>query len=242
MSEYYTHLLIPASKTFVPSTVTIQRFFEQLVHLEIIGKDYQLLFSNIKKTTPRFWKLQSLFSNKIQTQAPSRRPLNPRKLSTLSQITDIQEQEYNLTMACASQTANPPLHVGFPDNNGIWQPWQESISCEIHCHSRASLVRLSNYKKGENPNEPSPDPASYIPCFDEDCSEEELDGYFTHPEKEGLILIPQAGCGRFWIEFCCGKWLYPRLVNDGVANLTPAVMNMVHNVFQSPFIEACSWG
>jgi hypothetical protein len=103
---------------------------------------------------------------------------------------------------------------------------------------------LSLFKPGENPNAPltEEDLTNVMPEFDVDCGEDERDGLFVHPEAPNGILIPNAGCGQFWVEFEYGKWLYPRLKGRSVNLLSPAVTNLATKIFGAQFIEACSWG
>ena len=209
MGESYTHLLISVSKSYRPTAQPVCQFLEQMIQTGAIGRDHEISFGKVVKDEPRTWKGPNPFTGKMQRhRMPSRRRPRAEHLSAASQIVPLaeQEQEYDVSVVSTLPPTNPPLDIGGVDEKGTWQSWAEPYHLEICCRVRESLVRLCHLKSGEDPNTPD----FWNPKFDEDCTDDESEGFFEHPLLPSPIRIPNAGCGRFWIEFEYGKWLYPR--------------------------------
>lgn len=243
MGESYTHLLISVSKTYRPTPQAVCQFLEQMIQTGSVGQDHKISFGKVVKAEPRSWEGPNPFTRKMQKhRMPSRRRQRAEHLSATSQIVALaeQEQEYDVSVVGTVPPTHPPLDIGGLGKDGTWQSWAGPYHLAIFCRVRNSLVRLCYLKSGEDPNGPPHDIG--IPTFDEDCAEGELDGLFVHPLSPSPIRIPNAGCGRFWIEFEYGKWLYPKLTNDSVALLDPGVTRLAAETFGTAFVEACLWG
>ncbi len=249
MSETYTHLLIPTSKICRPTAKSVSLFMEQIILTGSIGQDNHISFAKVAKVEPRFQEARNPFTGEIlKMTVPSRRTEKAQRLSAASQIVVIaeQEQEYDVSITSELLPANRCLDVGV-SNGGTWRPWKtEPFHLDIRCRVRGSVVRLCQFQPGDHPNAPFSDSAKmmdFTPRFDEDCTEDEQDrGLFIHPEAPNGIHIPKAGCGRFWVEFEYGNWVYPRMKNDSVAPLDPSVTRLAAEIFGTSFVEACSWG
>jgi len=249
MSLSYTHYLIAASKEYRPTPQSVGQFLERVIQSHAIGEDYRIDCAGVVKVEPQFRKERKFFTTrmvKIRT-IPRKRPRREQVPTTSRAVTLAeQEQEYDILVTSTIPPANPPLNIGCADKGGNWQSWTGPYHLQICCHVRRSLVRLSLFKPGDAPNAPLTDIANFItdntPQFDEDCTEDERDGLFVHPNARDGIVIPNAGCGTFWVEFEYGKWLYPRLKGDDLALLDPAVTDLARRTFETDFVEACSWG
>jgi hypothetical protein len=241
--EAYTHLLVSVSKTYRPTAEVVCRFLEWIIQAGAVGVDHKISFRKVVRVEPRFHDGPNTFTGKgtYRMWMPSRRRPHREDLSAVSQAVALaeQEQEYDVSVESTAPPTHPPLDVGAVDKNGDWQRWEEAYYLAIRCRVRNCAVRLCPLKIGEDPNHRPVD--AYIPTFDEDCAEDELDGLFEHPLPSDPILIRNAGCARFWIEFEYGKWLYPRLKNNGVDVLDQAVVNAATDIFGTAFIEACLW-
>ena len=168
---------------------------------------------------------------------PSRTMPHPERLADTSAIVALAEcePEYDVLIVSRRPPRSPPLNVGRVDPNGDWRPYEGAYYLEISCRVRNSPVRLCSLNVANDTGDAGPS------LFDEDCGEDDLDGFFIHPESPTAIRIPNAGCGQFWIEFAYGKWLYPRLHNDRLALLNEEVRSLATATFGTAFIEACSW-
>jgi hypothetical protein len=243
MGESYTHLLISVSKTYRPPAQAICHFLERMIQTGSAGQDHKISFGKVVKSEPRSWEGLNPFTREMHKHTmPSRRRQRAEHLSAASQIAALAEQEpeYDVSIVSTVPPTHPPLEIGGIEKDGTWQAWTAHYHLGIHCRVRNSLVRLCYLKSGEDPNGPLPE--IWIPMFDEDCSEDELDGFFEHPLSPSPIRVPKAGCGRFWIEFEYGKWLYPKLKNDSVVLLDLDVTRLATETFGTAFVEACSWG
>jgi len=63
-------------------------------------------------------------------------------------------------------------------------------------------------------------------------------GYFTHPDAEETIEVPNAGCAHYWIAFELGKFLFP-MFRDGLAALDPRIVHLATECFGDEFAEGC---
>jgi len=85
------------------------------------------------------------------------------------------------------------------------------------------------------------DIAKWQPIFDEDCSVDDGEGSFVHPEQAG-IRIPKAGCSTFWIEFRYGKLIFPLLKEGSLDLLDHSIVALARKTFGQDFVQACHWG
>ena len=170
----------------------------------------------------------------------TRRRTNSQELSAVSQIlTEDESQDYDVVVTSEVTPSNPPLNVGFPDKDGIWQPWTEPYWLQAGVRVRNSLVRLYYPQSNEDPE--SLRRGYKIPPFGQDCDENELDGVFQHPDHPEAIVVPYGGCGRFWVEFEYGKWVYPKLEGGCLRLLNPNLTTLATDTFGTEFVEGCSW-
>jgi hypothetical protein len=249
MSESYTHYLIAESKEYRPTPQSVGQFLDRVIQTHAIGDDYHIDCAGVVKVEPQFRKVRKFFTTKMEKiRTPPRKRSMREQVPTTSRAVALteQEQEFDISVASTLPPTNPPLDIGCADDNGTWQSWTEPYHLRICCSVRKSPVRLCLFKPGDAPNAPLTNIADFItnitPQFDEDCAEDEKDGLFVHPEAPDGIVIPNAGCGTFWVEFEYGKWLYPRLKDDSLALLNPVVIEWATEAFGTHFIEACSWG
>jgi len=239
MSESYTHLLISTSKTHRPTAQAVCQFLEQLIQTGLVGQDHAISFSKVVKAEQRYWEATNPFTGKFERhRMPARRMQHAKPVPAASQILALaeQEREYDVSVVSTVPPTNPPLEIGSVGEKGTWQSWTGPYHLKIGCRVRASLVCLCVL------TDPCLPPDIEAPTFDEDCADDWTDGFFEHPLLPSPKRIRNAGRGRFWIEFEYGKWLCPRLKNDGVALLAPGVTRLAEETFSTGFVEACLWG
>jgi hypothetical protein len=257
MGESYTHLMIPVSKDFRPTATVVCQFLEKMTHAGMIGAEQTIKFHGLAKDEPARQDIARLlrsgwnpFARRIQPLDPfgrpnlvtvfTRRVAHSRQLSAVPHIlAEDESQEYDVFVASGVPPSNPPLNVGFPEN-GVWQPWSKPYWLQIVIRVRNSLVRLYYPQRNDDPE--SLRRGYRIPPFDQDCDENELDGIFQHPDYPEAIGVPYGGCGRFWVEFEYGKWLYPKLEGGCLRLLHPDLTRLAIDTFGTEFVEGCSWG
>lgn len=242
MSEYYTHLLIPVSPEFRPEPGAVTEFVQGLISNGNVATPFGLSFSRVIKEPGRVRTIRNVRTGQtINIPLPSRRVEQPQVLSSASQIVEqaASQQEYDVVVSCDAVPAVPPLAVGYVEND-TWKPIVEGYNLEIRCRVRGSIVRLYHLESEKDLVEP-PDFTKIRPRFAEDCSAEEREGIFVHPET-GAFRIANAGCGTFWVEFKHGKFVFPRLRNESINVLDDSILALARKAFDTDFVQACDWG
>jgi hypothetical protein len=242
MSLYYTHLLIPRSPEYRPEPDAVAAFGREIINNGNVASPFTISFSRVSKEPPRERKMRNPTTGEtIIIRGPSRRRDQPQALSTSSQIIDhaAGQREYDTAISGEGIPAAPPFVVGYVEND-TWKPMASAYHLEICCRVRSNIVRLYSLESEDDLHQP-PDFTNYKPRFGEDCSIDEREGIFVHPES-GAIRIQHAGCGTFWIEFKFGKFIFPRLRDNGVNVLDDSVVTLARNAFNCDFVQACDWG
>lgn len=242
MSLNYTHLLIPLSPEYRPEPDAVALFVQGIIENGNVPSPFTISFSRVTKGEPRVRKLRNAMTGEtIDIRGPSRRNEQPLTLSRPPQIIEraAEQQEYDVTIEGEGAASARPCVVGYVENNE-WNPMAGPDHLEIRCRVRSNIVRLFSLKSEDDLHKPL-DFANYKPRLHEDCSIDEREGIFEHPET-GAIRIPNSGCGKFWIEFNYGKFLFPRLKNNGVNVLDDSILMMAKKAFGCDFVQGCLWG
>lgn len=242
MSEYYTHLLIPLSPELRPESDTVAQFAQGIVENGNVSAPAKISFSRVTKEPGRVRQIRNPRTlEKINIPLPSRRAEQPQILSAASQIIEqaANQREYDVTISGEGVPSVPPCIVGYVEKD-TWKPFTEPYHHEVRCRVRGNIVRLYSLESEKDLVEP-PDFTKIQPRFGEDCSADEREGIFVHPEL-GAIRIPNAGCGSFWVEFNYGKFIFPRLRNNTVNVLDDSILALARKAFGADFVQACNWG
>jgi len=233
MSEYYTHLLIPLTPEYRPEADAVVRFIQGIAENGNVASPSTISFSKVTKGNPPVREVKNGISGKtFNIPWTSRRIEKPQILASVTQIIQhaANQWEYDVEISGEGVPLVPPCAVGYVEN-GNWKSVVGPYSLEICCRVRSNVVRLS-FVESEN---------KWPPRFGEDCSAEERQGIFAHPE-DGEIIIPNAGCGTFWIEFRYGKFIFPRLRHNGINVLDDSIVTLARKAFDCDFVQACEWG
>lgn len=202
-AETYTHLLVPISKSLRPTPQAVCTFLHAIIQSGTVGQDHKIGFCKVIKVDQPVRRVLDPFTRKwVRRKMPSRRSLSRGDIWEPSQIIAAAQgqPEYDAFLESMSMPKNPPLEVGLPDKtgNGVREAWSGPGYLKVCCCVRNSLVRLYDSDNLKRPNAPPSD--DRIPSFDENCGEDEADGFFVHPKYPNAIRIPNGGSGRFWIE------------------------------------------
>jgi hypothetical protein len=146
-------------------------------------------------------------------------------------------EEYNVCVKSSLRPRKALMDIGSVED-AMWQPWPDAFGLDFFLRVRSSTVYVHYDIEGEQDASSS----DHWNLVDMDCSDNGAVGLFSHPESPEPIRIPNAGCARAWIEVTYGKWLYPRLKDGSVKQLDRRATDLVCEVFQGDFIEACTWG
>jgi hypothetical protein len=242
MSEYYTHLLVPLSPEYRPEPDAVAVFGQGIINNGNIASPFTISFSRVTKGEPRVRKMRNARTGEtINIRGPSRRIDPPQTLLNPSQIIEhaAAQREYDIGISGEGVPSNLPFAVGYVEDE-TWKPMVDAYNLEIRCRVRDNIVRLYLLESEDDLHQP-PDFTKIGPRFDEDCSVDEREGIFVHPES-GAIRIPNAGCATFWIEFKLGKFIFPRLRNGGVNVLDESIVTLARKAFNCDFVQACDWG
>lgn len=243
MSEYYTQFLIPVSPEYRPEPGAVAEFVQGMINNGNVPSPSKISFSRVTKQEGRVRPIRNAVTGEtIHMRAPSRRSEQSKILFAASQIVEHagNEREYDVAISGQALAAVPPCAVGYVEND-IWKPMAGLYKLEICCQVRGDIVRLYYLESEEDLDKPmNMDFAKYRPRFGEDCSADEREGIFVHPEL-GAFRIPNAGCGRFWISFNFGKFLFPLLKDETVNVLDNSVVSLARKVFGCDFVQACYW-
>jgi hypothetical protein len=244
MSEYYTHFLIPLSPEYRPEPGAVGEFAEGLISNGNAPSPSRISFWPVTNEPGRVRPIRNAITGEtINMRVPSRRCEQEQILSAASQIVEhaANQREYDVAISGRGITAVPPCAVGYVEGN-IWKPTAESYHLEIRFQVRGNIVRLYHLESEEDLDKPMDmDFTKFRPRFGEDCSVDEREGIFVHPEM-GAFRISNAGCGTFWVSFKFGKFLFPLLKNKTVNVLDDSVVSLARKVFGCDFVQACDWG
>ncbi len=110
MSEYYTHLLIPVSKTYRPTGHSVARFLEHVVRHGYVGDDYKIGFSSVVtvEPPPKWTTSVEVRDPKAEWTSRSRRPKRGPPISIPSEIIGLAEsaEEYNVFIKSSLRPRN----------------------------------------------------------------------------------------------------------------------------------------
>jgi hypothetical protein len=242
MSLYYEHLLVPVLPNYRPLADAVTAFACGIIENGCVAANPTITFAKVVTGEPLFRVARNPITGEtISIRLPSRTIERPESLSGVSEIIGWahNESEYDVSVAAEGNPLHPPLTVGFVENEA-WKPYEGPYHLEVCCDVRARIVRLYHLESEEDLHRP-PDFAKFQPRLDEDCTADEHDGIFVHPEA-GAIRIPNAGCGMFWISFEYGKWIFPRLKDNSINVLDQSIIDLARTTFGIDFVEACNWG
>jgi len=242
MSLYYTHLLVSCSPKYRPEPGTVTAFVDGIIGNRNVAKPFTISSSQVTKGEPNFRELRNTFTGEtIKLRMPSRKVGPPRTLASTSEIVErvSGDREYQISIVSEGLPSNRPCLIGHVEGE-MWKPMTEAYHQEIRCCVRDHIVRLSMAHTEEELHQPL-DLSKWQPILDEDCSDDDREGVFAHPQKTG-IRIPNAGCGKFWIEFRYGKFIFPMLKNGGLDLLDDSLVNLARKTFGGDFVQACHWG
>jgi len=237
MGLNYRHLLVPISAQFRPDAATVGRFLRQVVEAGYLGDDYQVVYQQVLKGIPRPREMRNPITGEtIRWPGRSRQYAAPQPLGEPEEVatTSSMAAEYDVAIASEGIPFRRALDIGSVEQ-GPWRRFERPCHLEIRCRVRSHVVRLYDLRSADELNRP-PDFANPTPpMFDEDCSADENDGLFVHPEA-GVLRIAGAGCASFWVEFNYGKFVFPRLEDRGVELLDRRIVLLARDALGTDFV------
>jgi hypothetical protein len=241
VSLNYEHLLVPAQFDYRPSAEAVMAFVDGIIRNRHVVDGATVTYMKITKGEPRFREFRNPMTGESgRIQLPTRRVETKQELSTALEIGRVveREMEYNISVAAEGMPMRPPCNVGYVEAD-VWKAIDHPYFLNVVCHVRSAVVRVSPLESEEELTRPF-DFTKFRPRVDEDCTADDRDGLFVHPEA-GAIRIPNAGCAMFWISFEYGKFLFPQSEGKQLRLLDCNVMELAQRSFNVDFVEACNW-
>ena len=232
MSWYYAHTLIPSEAGFVPEPQQLADFLNALKSIggEPVGASYRLgtLTGEMRKGG------NPLTGEEISIPSRSFAPLaGPADIA--DRLKGI--EYFDLLLEGEGPCALPPFNLytaNTEEGERAEFPYNDSYAYEIQLCLRPKNVSTSDWHEEIAPERVAP--------FGEPCDGENRKGYFHHPVTGAVIEVENAGCARFWIQFQCGKWTFPRIGGANLNVLEPRIVEIATDNFGVGFAQGCVFG
>jgi hypothetical protein len=215
MSLQYSHLLIPDRADFVPQPEQVAAFIEGLVRIN--AAPLEAIF-RVAKLSGESWRGRDpLTGNEIFVPR--------RNFTTVRNLSDVRAQlvgldDFDVLASGQGPPFLPPFAL-FTMTGSQESEYSGPYGYELRCHLRAEAVSTSE-----------------VPLFGSPCRAEQGTGIFRNPMTGVTIVVQNAGCARFWVEFGFGKWLFPKIGES--LNLLPAsILTNATDTFGTGFAQGC---
>ena len=211
MSEHYSHLLIPDRPDFVPKPAQVTAFLEGLIKLGSTPLEATI---RIAKLSGKVRTGRNAFTGETIT-------IPAREFVSLPDIRAISHglqglDDYTVYFSGQGPAEHPPFKVYMASD----PQWQSEIGTaqwyEVNCNLRESSVSLNDWMAPHTSN----------------CSE----GVFRNPWNNETIIVQNAACARFWIEFMFGNWLVPK-IEKSLELLPPSILTLSSVSFGASFVQ-----
>jgi len=235
-SLYYTHMLIPDQEDYAPRPSQVADSFAALIEIGAAPVDPKLRaqadFEPLTYARRKSWAAQfRTGTNPLTGEAIA----IPHYTAEFGDMAALREalcalqglDEYEVSIF----GSGPPKLSLFPLGtfvDGRYIPHHGGYDLEARCCLEPEIVSTSGYCA------PAP--------FGSSSSPTHRTGHFTNPRTGETILVPNAGCARFWIEFHFGKWLFPEMKDNTLDLLPASVVAAAQKAFAVRFAQGCCWG
>lgn len=216
--EQYTHTLIAKAVDFVPTSPQVQNFFSFLTARNVVPKPCVLTLRIPTGKLRKFPNLPPQFSENLFVEETERK--------SLADTTEIETNvsalgDFLLELSGTGYPKTPPLSIHSDT------PYHLGVTCRVY-----SKCRSTSNDRAANPKTIS---------YGRPCPESQRDGIFHNPHNGEALIIPGAGCARFWIEFELGKFLCPEFTNTSLQFLNPVIQTEAVKIFGTEFVQGCHW-
>jgi hypothetical protein len=219
--------LIPTDPHFRPNLEGIADFLEGAIELGVVPHA-SVSFNPVKRVRARIFRGRNPFTGEtLVFRAPTRMAVQTKVLKRTEQILPAARgvAEFDVRASGVGLPRTPPVPIDFS------KPYTVDVGCCV----RSRLVSLSDL------HEESGSKRKRVP-FGERCKKGDSIGLYSNPKTLEVIEVPGAGCGRFWIEFELGKFLFPKIKRGNLRILNPRITKLAERCFVQEFLQGCSWG
>ncbi len=224
--EGYIQMLIPADAEFVPEATRIASYFDMLV--DVWG--YEFDRNNEHLHFLRVYKLPSKDEVAEAIKASNGRMFPPVKKINLQEASAISGVIANLPRCVIAasghwQPSQSPIKVP----REAWPDFSPNLYGGVSCDLRPEPVSTSNSWEENG--------IASMPDFGDPAVPGQTTGVFTHPVSRRNVVLPLAGCARFWVGFDFGEWI-AGLVPEDFDLLEPALIEATEKHFGVRMVQA----
>jgi hypothetical protein len=222
MGEQYSHTLIAVSREFVPAGLQIQSFLTTIISDGVIPENPTITLRILTGKFREYPHKNPFTGENIKIEIK-----DLQKLESLEKIPEMVEplRDFEVAMESLGRPKMPPLEIKFNE------PYHLCVTCRVYSKCRST----------SDPHEEAPDYKSIIP-YGKVCTQFQDVGTFANPHTLDSIVVPHAGCARFWIEFELGKFLCPEFATNSLELLNPHIVSNAEKIFGTKFVQGCCWG
>jgi hypothetical protein len=196
MSEHYSHLLIPVRPDFVPQPAQVAVFLEGLAERGSAPWEPSI---RIGKHSGTVLTAKNIYTGEVIT-VPRRDFIPLENLDAIPASLD-GLPDYLLNFSGKGPSMHSPLRLYLPDDRECQTEVSAEYFYEVNFNLRESSVSMSEVS------------------WTQPCASHVGEATFRNPWNNAVIIVPNAACARFWIEFKFGNWLVPKI--EGSFELLP---------------------
>jgi len=227
--EQYIHTLIPIDSQFSPSSDQVSIFYQKLVSESMfspISDQRWLPGLIVKKPSGKLrWGVNPMTGEKISVPAQDQ-----LKLEKFEDIRAVIEVCDHYTVAQSGQWTGENRPINLFGTDGV--PYEDAYVCTVACERRTQQVSTSAWDVEAGPN------SHDVPDFGSPCTDGASEGIFPNPWTGEAIVVADAGCAQFWIEFEFGKFIYPHVAHS-LDVMSPEIVQHVEQCFGTKFVQGC---
>jgi hypothetical protein len=240
--EQYAQTLIPLDDDWAPLPLQVAAFLDGLI---AIGSAPLRASIRVGRTLANPREVQNHSTGEISL-VPRRDWVRPKSVDSIPEALDGFE-DYVVIMSGEGPPPIPPfmlfthepssgatpamseIEAQCQASTSIHTEFKDPYGFDVYCELRREAVSASSL---------DPEIAPSVPFFGHRCDPKNRTGMFQHPCTGAVIEVPDAGCGRFWIAFEFGRWLFPRIENS-LNLLDPLIVACAEEKFDTKFVQGC---
>ena len=206
-------MLIPDLPDFVPQPAQMTAFFEGLIRH---GSAPQKATIRIAKLSGKVRTGSNAFTGETIT-IPAREFVSLQDIHAISQGLQGLD-DYTVYFSGQGPAEHPPFKLYMASDPQCQSEIETAQWYEVNGNLRKSAVSLSE--------------ASWM----EPCVSDGSEGVFLNPWNNETIIVQNAACALFWIEFMFGNWLVPK-IEKSLELLPSSILALASEIFEVSFVQ-----
>jgi hypothetical protein len=216
MALRYSHTLIAVPKQFKPAPAQVRQFLQAMADAGVVPGD---IVGRMLKPSGKTREMKNPFTKETR-QVPI---LDRKEFADLHQF---ETELLNLPDYSAEISG-----FGSPRLAPLPLEWDGEYAVTIRCIVSSILRSTSDVHEDRQ-----------ITPYRQPLEGRDRDGFFTDPTGMKEIVVPDAGCARFWIEFSLGNDLFPIIERSDLNILEPRIVSSARQHLGVDFVQGCNWG